>query len=45
MNMEIARTWLSLRNSLLPYCYTAAREHYDSGLPLVRGLFLRAPGG
>ena len=42
-NMEIARSWLRLRNSLLPYLYTAARLHYDTGLPLVRGLFLLHP--
>jgi alpha-glucosidase (family GH31 glycosyl hydrolase) len=38
-----ARRWLRLRNSLLPYIYSAAREHYETGLPLVRGLFLEAP--
>jgi alpha-glucosidase (family GH31 glycosyl hydrolase) len=39
-----ARRWLRVRNSLLPYIYTAAREHHDSGVPLVRGLFLDDPG-
>lgn len=38
-----ARRWLELRNSLLPYLYTAAREHHETGVPLVRGLFLDLP--
>jgi alpha-glucosidase (family GH31 glycosyl hydrolase) len=42
-NLEIARRWLKLRHSLLPYLYTAARQAYDSGLPLVRGLYLDYP--
>jgi alpha-glucosidase (family GH31 glycosyl hydrolase) len=42
-NLEIARRWLKLRNSLVPYLYTAARQAYDSGLPIVRGLYLEHP--
>ena len=40
---NIARHWLRVRYSLLPYLYTAARAHYDTGVPLVRGLFLEHP--
>ncbi len=42
-NLAIARKWLGLRNSLLPYIYGAARQHHDTGLPIVRGLFLQHP--
>ena len=42
-NMSIAKHWLQLRNSLIPTLYAAAREHYESGLPIVRGLFLDEP--
>jgi len=42
-NFRIARKWLAVRNSLIPYIYTAARRHYEEGLPLVRGLFLDHP--
>lgn len=42
-NFAIAKKWLTLRNSLIPYIYTAARHHYDTGVPLVRGLFLEHP--
>ncbi len=41
---EIANRWLRLRHSLQPHFYTAARTHYDSGVPIVRGLFLDSPG-
>ncbi len=37
------RHWLRVRHSLLPYIYTAADTHRDSGLPLVRGLYLEDP--
>ncbi len=37
------RRWLRMRHSLLPYIYTAAREHTDTGIPIVRGLFLEHP--
>ena len=42
-NLDIARRWLKLRNSLIPYLYTQARQAYDTGLPLVRGLYLEYP--
>ena len=37
------RRWLRVRHRLLPYLYTAAREHVDTGVPIVRGLFLDHP--
>jgi hypothetical protein len=32
-----------LRNSLAPYIYTAARQHYDSGVSLIRPLYYEHP--
>ena len=32
-----------LRNSLAPYIYTAARQHYDSGVGLLRPLYYEYP--
>lgn len=43
-NWTIGRRWLRLRNSLLPYIYSAARRHHDTGMPIVRGLFFEHPG-
>ncbi|MFA5206223.1 MAG: TIM-barrel domain-containing protein [Lentisphaeria bacterium] len=43
-NLAAARHWLQLRNSLVPYLYGAARTAYETGLPLVRGLYLDRPG-
>lgn len=34
---------LRLRESLLPYLYTVARRAYDTGLPMVRALYLQWP--
>jgi alpha-glucosidase (family GH31 glycosyl hydrolase) len=34
---------MRLHEALVPYSYTAAREAYDSGLPMVRGLYLDYP--
>jgi hypothetical protein len=34
---------LRLRESLVPYLYTAARETHDTGLPIVRNLYLSWP--
>ncbi len=34
------RRWLRVRNSLLPYLYAAGRETWETGLPVVRGLYL-----
>jgi hypothetical protein len=39
----ICRQWLRVRHSLLPYIYTAARAHHETGLPLTQGLYLRDP--
>lgn len=39
----ILKRWLRVRNSLIPYIYTAARKHHDTGYPLVRGLFFDRP--
>jgi alpha-glucosidase (family GH31 glycosyl hydrolase) len=38
-----AEKLLRLRESLIPYLYTLAREAFDTGVPLVRGLFLDHP--
>ena len=39
----ICRAYLELRYRLLPYTYTIAREAYDTGLPLMRALWLHYP--
>jgi alpha-glucosidase/alpha-D-xyloside xylohydrolase len=39
----ICRKYLELRYSLLPYNYTLTREAYDTGLPLMRALWLHYP--
>jgi alpha-glucosidase (family GH31 glycosyl hydrolase) len=39
-NLKIAKRWLAVRNSLIPYIYTKSRKQYDTGVPLVRGLYL-----
>ena len=39
----IAADFLRLRESLVPYLYTLAREAHDSGLPMVRALYLQWP--
>jgi hypothetical protein len=35
--------FLRLRESLVPYLYTAARQSYDTGLPMARALYLEWP--
>jgi alpha-glucosidase (family GH31 glycosyl hydrolase) len=40
----IVRKYLELRYKLLPYTYTAARECADTGLPMMRALWLHHPG-
>ncbi|MEW5682961.1 MAG: TIM-barrel domain-containing protein [Pseudomonadota bacterium] len=37
--IETLRPWLNLRYQLLPYNYTLAYQHSQSGLPLMRPLF------
>lgn len=39
----ICRRYLELRYRLLPYTYTAVREAHDTGLPIVRALWLHYP--
>ncbi len=39
----IVRKYLELRYKLLPYTYTAARECCDTGLPMIRSLWLHYP--
>jgi alpha-glucosidase len=39
----ICRKYLELRYRLMPYLYTAVRECHDSGLPIMRALWLHAP--
>ena len=36
-------TFLRLREALVPYLYTLAREAHDTGLPIVRALYLHWP--
>ena len=39
----ILRKYLELRYRLLPYIYTAARETSDTGLPMMRAMWLQYP--
>ncbi len=39
----ILKKYLELRYRLLPYLYTAVKECYDTGLPLMRALWLHYP--
>jgi alpha-glucosidase len=40
---RIMKKYLELRYRLLPYIYTAARETSDTGLPMMRALWLHHP--
>jgi alpha-glucosidase (family GH31 glycosyl hydrolase) len=40
---EVAADFLRRREALVPYMYTLAREAYDTGLPLTRGMYLEWP--
>jgi alpha-glucosidase/alpha-D-xyloside xylohydrolase len=40
---RIMRKYLELRYRLMPYIYTAARETTDTGLPMMRALWLHHP--
>ncbi|PIU83669.1 MAG: hypothetical protein COS68_02815, partial [Elusimicrobia bacterium CG06_land_8_20_14_3_00_38_11] len=42
--LEIFTKYLKVRYSLFPYFYKLARECFDTGLPLIRGLYLEEPG-
>lgn len=39
----ICRKYLNLRYQLMPYTYTITREAHDSGMPLMRALWLHYP--
>jgi alpha-glucosidase/alpha-D-xyloside xylohydrolase len=39
----ICRKYMELRYRLLPYTYTLCREAHDTGMPLIRGLWLHYP--
>ena len=41
--VECARKAVELKYKLMPYIYTIAREAYDTGLPLMRAMFLEFP--
>lgn len=41
--MECARKCIELKYSLMPYIYTYAREAYDTGIPIMRAMFLEFP--
>lgn len=40
---QIASLFLRLRESLVPYLYTLARQSFDTGLPLTRAMYLDWP--
>jgi len=40
----ICRQYLELRYRLMPYLYTAVRECHDTGLPIIRAMWLHYPG-
>jgi alpha-glucosidase/alpha-D-xyloside xylohydrolase len=39
----VAKKYAELRYRLMPYTYTLAREAYDTGMPLMRALWLHYP--
>ena len=41
--MENYRKFVGLRYALIPYIYTCSRVAHDTGLPLVRGMYLEYP--
>ena len=41
---RIMKKYLELRYTLLPYIYTAARETSETGLPMMRAMWLHHPG-
>ena len=40
---SVCRKYLELRYQLMPYLYTAVRETHDTGLPIMRALWLHYP--
>ena len=41
--LEVFRKYVKIRYALFPYFYTLARECFDKGLPIIRGLYLEYP--
>src|SRR5204862_8111251 len=39
----ICKTYLELRYKLMPYLYTAVRECHDTGMPIIRAMWLHYP--
>lgn len=39
----ICRKYLNLRYELMPYLYTLSRETYDTGMPIMRAMWLHYP--
>jgi alpha-glucosidase/alpha-D-xyloside xylohydrolase len=39
----ICRKYLELRSRLMPYLYSAVREGHDTGLPIIRAMWLHYP--
>jgi alpha-glucosidase/alpha-D-xyloside xylohydrolase len=39
----ICRQYLELRSRLMPYLYSAVREGHDTGLPIIRAMWLHYP--
>lgn len=40
---SINRMYLKMKSSFIPYTYTYAKEAYDTGTPMIRGLVLEYP--
>lgn len=40
---SINRMYLKMKSAFMPYTYTYAKESYDTGTPMVRGLLLEYP--
>jgi alpha-glucosidase/alpha-D-xyloside xylohydrolase len=40
---KVCRQYLELRSRLMPYLYTAVREMHDTGMPIIRALWLHHP--
>ncbi|MEN6356112.1 MAG: TIM-barrel domain-containing protein [Armatimonadota bacterium] len=40
---DLCRKFFKLRYSLIPYYYTLGRQAYETGMPIVRGLYLEYP--
>ena len=41
--MAAAKKAIELKYTLMPYIYTCAREAYDTGIPMMRAMFLEFP--